>query len=103
VFTEPVVPVGDALTVYWVIGAPPESTGAFQDTDTPPFKGVNLIPTGAPGVNLGVLEIAFDASDVPASLAAVTVIDCTAPLVKPLMVQVVLATDDPFTTVNPFT
>jgi hypothetical protein len=103
VFTEPVVPVGEALTVYCVIVAPPESTGAFQETETPPFKGVNLIPTGAPGVDLGVLEIAFDDSDVPASFTAVTVMDWTAPFVKPLIVQVVFATEEPLTTVKPFT
>jgi hypothetical protein len=75
VTTEPPVPVGEALTVYLVIVAPPESTGAFQVTETPPFRGVSFTPTGAPGADLGVVEIALDETDVPASLTAVTVID----------------------------
>jgi hypothetical protein len=75
VITEPPAPVGEALTVYLVIVAPPESTGAFQVTETPPFRGVNLTPTGAPGADLGVVEIGFDETEVPASFTAVTVID----------------------------
>jgi len=75
VITEPDVPVGDALTVYLVIVAPPESTGAFQVTDTPPFSGVSFTPTGAPGADLGVVEIVFDETEVPASFTAVTVTD----------------------------
>jgi hypothetical protein len=70
-----VVPVGAAFTVYLVIGVPPESTGAFQLTEIPPLSGVNLIPTAAPGADLGVVEIAFEAAEVPASLTAVTVTD----------------------------
>jgi hypothetical protein len=73
VITEPAVPVGEALTVYLLMVAPPESTGAFQVTDTPPFSGVSFTPTGAPGAALGVVEIAFDEAEVPASLTAVTV------------------------------
>jgi hypothetical protein len=55
--------------------APPLSTGAFQVTDTPPLRGVNFTPTGAPGADLGVVEMAFDEADAPASFNAVTVTD----------------------------
>ena len=69
------MPAGEALTVYLVIAAPPESTGAFQLTETPPFRGVSFTPTGEPGADLGVVEIVLDETEVPASLTAVTVID----------------------------
>jgi hypothetical protein len=78
-----------------VIVAPPESIGAFQVTFTPPFNGVNLTPTTAPGADLGVVEIAFDEAEVPPSFTATTVTDCNDPLVRPEIVQVVLATVEP--------
>jgi hypothetical protein len=89
--------------VYLVIVAPPESTGAFQVTLTPPFSGVNFTPTTAPGADLGVVEITFDEAEVPASFTAVTVTVCKEPLVKPLIVQVVLATVEPPLVENPST
>jgi hypothetical protein len=61
--------------VYLIIGVPPESIGAFQEIETPPLRGVSFTPTGAPGADLGVVELAFDAEDAPASFTAVTVTD----------------------------
>jgi hypothetical protein len=81
--------------VYLVTVAPPESIGAFQVTFTPLFRGVNLIPTGAPGAALGVVESEFEDAEVPASFTATTVTDCNDPFVRPVIVQVVLATEDP--------
>jgi hypothetical protein len=89
--------------VYLVIGVPPESIGAFQVTSTPPFSGINLTPTAAPGADLGVVEIAFDEAEVPPSFTATTVTDCNDPLVRPEIVQVVLATDEPPLLENPST
>jgi hypothetical protein len=86
-----------------VIVAPPESTGAFQETFTPLFKGVNCTPTTAPGADLGVVEIAFDEAEVPASLTAVRVTVCKEPFVRPDIVQVVFATEEPPLLENPST
>lgn len=86
-----------------MIGVPPESTGEFHATDTPPLRGVNFTPTGAPGADLGVVEIELEAPEVPASLTAVTETVCIEPFVNPEIVQVVLATDELFTVVKPST
>ena len=77
-------PPGDAVTVYPVIAEPPLLTGAVQLTTTWALPGVADTPVGAPGTVLGVTgALADEASEVPATLAAVTVNVYAVPFVSP--------------------
>jgi hypothetical protein len=69
-----VAPPGDAVTVYPVIGEPPDDTGAVHETVTWAFPGVPDTPVGAPGTVRGVTAAdAADAGESPAAFVATTV------------------------------
>ena len=49
-----VLPLGDAVTVYLVITAPPFDSGASHETVTEPFAATPVTDRGAPGIVRGV-------------------------------------------------
>ena len=81
-------PPGDAVTVYPVIAEPPLLTGAVHDTTAWAFPGVAVTAIGAPGTVLGVTAaLGIEASELPATLAAVTVNVYAVPLTRPVTVR----------------
>ena len=72
----PVNPLGEDVTVYPVIAAPPFETGAVNETVANVAPDVALTPVGAPGVvgaAVGVMDVdGEDAAPAPAELVAVT-------------------------------
>ena len=81
-------PPGNAVTVYPVIADPPLLTGAVQPTTASALPATAVTPVGAPGTVLGVTEVlADDATEDPATLAAVTVNVYAVPFVKPVTVR----------------
>ncbi len=68
------IPPGDEVTVYPVIGDPPLDAGATQVTVAWALPAVAETPVGAPGGAAGVTLLeAVEAGPVPAQLVAVTV------------------------------
>ena len=83
-----VMPPGDEVTVYPVIGAPPFEAGAVKVTLAEPFPAVAVPMVGAPGKVEGVAGgDGAEAGPVPSALVAVTVNVYAVPLVSPVTVH----------------
>jgi len=70
---EQVAPPGEAVTVYPVIGDPPSSIGAFQETCALALPPEAVANVGASGALAGVaVTVAVDDSESPTPLVAIT-------------------------------
>ena len=88
--TEHVAPVGEEVTVYDVIAAPPLSVGAVNVTFIELPELVALTSLGAFETVAGVSDDdADDKADSPAVVIALTLKVYGAPFVNPVIVQVV--------------
>lgn len=68
-----VFPPGEAVTVYFVITAPPFDNGANHDTVTEPFAATPVTERGAPGIVRGVTpRLGVDDDPVPMEFVATT-------------------------------
>ena len=68
-----VAPPGEAVTVYPVIGDPPSSIGAFQETCALALPPEAVADVGASGALAGVaVTVAVDDSESPTPLVAIT-------------------------------
>ena len=73
-----------------MIAEPPSLTGAVQLTSASALPAVAVTAVGAPGTVLGVTVVLVnEASEDPATLAAVTVNRYAVPLVKPVTARLV--------------
>ncbi|HET7549055.1 MAG TPA: hypothetical protein VFJ86_14890 [Usitatibacter sp.] len=85
---DPVMPEGEEVAVYEVIGAPPSLAGAVKVTVAWALPAVAVPIVGAPGTVAGVtLFDAADAGPVPTAFVAVTVKVYAVPFVSPLTVM----------------
>ena len=66
------MPPGEDVTVYDVIGEPPLEAGAVNVTVACPLPAVAVPIVGAPGTAPGVTLTAAEAGPVPAAFVAVT-------------------------------
>jgi len=80
--------VGELVTVYLVIGLPPEFIGADQKTMTRPLPGLAVGVPGLVGVVAGTRCTEADGAPVPSALRAFTVKAYVVPLRSPLTVVV---------------
>jgi len=88
-FTTQLAPLGDDVTVYPVIDAPPLFAGAVHETFADRTPAVAMTDVGASGVVAGVTAAdAALASELPALFVATTVKVYAVPFVKPVQLAV---------------
>ena len=87
-----VSPPGAAVTVYFVIAAPPSEAGADHDTVTWPSPDTVEVIAGAPGTVAGVTESeAAELAPMPIVFVAATVNVYGVPLLRPVTAHDVVA------------
>lgn len=85
-------PPGAAVTVYFVIAAPPSEAGADQDTVTCPSPAETDVIAGAPGTVAGITESEVaEVAPTPIAFVAVTVNVYGVPLLRPVTAHDIVA------------